>query len=337
MKRLFYVVCVLSFLSASAFAIEPLPLSDSQIKKLTAYFPTEEDNRQLIWKGDPLSITLTVNAEKRVIFPEPIEANLNGALTQDQLRIINNDQSLYLTALKPFSTIRLYVTLKHSNKIVLLDMGTSDKATNGISTVKIAVANQSTDLLSDKRIKTPASFSSFSSFASSDSLSASSTRASNSLSVEFPAQSEGMGSANTYVNAIRFAWQQLYAPQRLLNQTSDFSHFSSFSRFSNFSRTPMHTEAWVSDLVYGDKVLAHPEVSWMSGDVYVTAIELRNKYPHTTTLNLQQDLCGDWQAATLYPRAQLKPAGDKSGDSATLFLISTKPFGEVLETCHGGA
>jgi integrating conjugative element protein (TIGR03749 family) len=277
---------------------------------------------------------LTVNAEKRVVFPEPIEANLNGALTNDQLRIINNDQSLYLTALKPFSTIRLYVTLKHSHKIVLLDMGTSEKATNGLSTVKIAVANQNTDLLSDKRIKTPTSFSSF------DSLSASSTRASNSLSAEFPAQSEGMGSANTYVDAIRFAWQQLYAPQRLLNQSSNFSHFSSFSRFSrfsNFSRTPMHTEAWISDLVYGDKVLAHPEVSWMSGDVYVTAIELRNKYPHTTTLNLQQDLCGDWQAATLYPRAQLKPAGDKSGDSATLFLISTKPFGEVLETCHGGA
>jgi hypothetical protein len=99
----------------------------------------------------------------------------------------------------------------------------------------------------------------------------------------------------------------------------------------------MHSEQWVADLIYGDAVLAHPHVSWVSGGVYVTAVELRNKYPHPTTLHIERDLCGTWQAATLYPRAQLKPAGNKTGDSTMLFLISNKPFNDTLGECHGSA
>ncbi len=297
MKRLLFSSCAI-FLATNALALEPLPLSDAQIQKLSAYYPSEDESALLIWKGDPLSVALPVKSEKRIVFPEPIEANLNSALNSDQLRIINNDQALYLTALKPFSTTRLYVTLKTSNKILLFDISTSDKATSIVRTVKLASSNKNADVLATQKI-TP--------------------------SLDTNYQDASVGSANSYVNAIRFAWQQLYAPQRLLNKNTDFV------------RTPMRTTAWVSDLIYGDKVLAHPEVSWVFGDVYVTAIELRNKYPHNTTINLQHDLCGEWQAATLYPSAQLKPAGNKSGDSTTLILISHKPFGDVLEVCHGSA
>lgn len=297
MKRLLFSACAL-FLATNALALEPLPLSDAQIQKLSAYYPSEDESALLVWKGDPLSVALPVHAEKRIIFPEPIEANLNSALNIDQLRIINNDQALYLTALKPFGTARLYVTLKTSNKILLFDISTSDKATSTVRTVKLASSHKNVEAFTTQKI-TP--------------------------SLDTNYQDSFLGSANSYVSAIRFAWQQLYAPQRLINKNTDFV------------RTPMKTTAWVSDFIYGDKVLAHPEVSWIAGDMYVTAVELRNKYQHSTTINLQHDLCGEWQAATLYPSAQLKPAGDKSGDSTTLILISHKPFGDVLEVCHGGA
>jgi integrating conjugative element protein (TIGR03749 family) len=297
MKRLLFVSCMFVLFAGPALAADPLPLTDAQIQKLRTYLPSDDESTPLVWKGESLSIMLPLHAEKRLVFPEPIEANLNSALNNDQLRIINNDQSLYLTALKLFGVTRMYVTLKNSNKIILLDVSTSDTASSTMRTIKIAATNRVNSIRSHNRAD----------------------------HTERNAPDALGGSANDYVNAIRFAWQQLYAPQRLLNKNTDFA------------RTPMHTTRWVSDLIYGDKVLAHPEVSWIAGDLYVTAIELRNKYPHVTTLNLQHDLCGEWQAATLYPRTHLKPAGNKTGDSTILFLISSRPFGDMLEVCHGGA
>lgn len=296
MRRLLVILWAL--LSAqSVLALDKLPLSDTDIKKLHAYYVGDDGNAPLVWNGDPLPIALPVNAEKRLVFPEPVQADLNGALTTDQLRIINNDQSLYLAPLKPFATTRLYVTLKKSNKIILLDLVTSDKASNQTRLITLAPSNN--PVLAS----------------SAETHGTAMTNTADGLP----------NTAETYVDAIRFAWQQLFAPSRLLSNTQ------------GFARTPMHTQTWVSNLVYGDKVLAHPQVSWIQGTMYITAVELRNKYPHATTLNLSRDLCGDWQAATLYPRQQLKPAGDKSGDSTTLFLISNKPFGDTLEACHGGA
>lgn len=102
-------------------------------------------------------------------------------------------------------------------------------------------------------------------------------------------------------------------------------------------RVPMRTLPMLSTLIYGDKVYAHPEISWVYNNTYVTVVELRNKYPHPTTINLNRDLCGNWQAASLYPSAHLKPAGEKDGDSAVLFLISKKPFGDAMEVCDGRA
>jgi len=307
MKRLLLSLCVSSVVSLQAFAINPLPLSESDIQRLQTYLPKENENASLVWKGNPLFIPLLINGEKRIIFPEPIEANLNGALSSDQLRIINNDQSLYLKALKPFDATRIYVTLKNSNKILLVDLKTSDKASSATSTIKLASI--------PKEMNTPSR--------QVKSLLGQSISNYEAPDTAYPASSVGL--ANDYVGSLRFAWQQLYAPKRLLNNPSDFV------------RTPMHTEQWVPDLVYGDKVLAHPEVSWASGNLYVTAVELRNKYPHPTTLNLKHDLCGEWQAAALYPRNQLKPAGSKQDDSTTLFLISPKPFGDMLGECHGSA
>jgi len=82
------------------------------------------------------------------------------------------------------------------------------------------------------------------------------------------------------VTLIRFAWQQLFAPERLLlNQ-------------NNIVRTPMHTQYFVQNLIYGDKVYSHPIASWEMNNTYVTAIEIRNKYPHDTVIHLNHDICG---------------------------------------------
>jgi hypothetical protein len=73
----------------------------------------------------------------------------------------------------------------------------------------------------------------------------------------------------------------------------------------------------------------------MSGKYYITAVLLRNKYQHSTHIDIHKDLCGDWQASAIYPTTYLKPYGNKQGDSAMLFLVSSKPFGETMGVCHG--
>ncbi len=287
-------------LTAYADSISSLTLTDAEMQKLKKYFPTD-DTSHLSWKGDPMQIALPLNKEKRIIFPDPVTVDVKNALTADQLRILNNNKSLYLTALRSFSTTRIYVTLKESGEVVLIDLTTNENASN--ETQQIDIKQNHTNLTDSKIGNT--------STASESNSQVIVNRSSNN-DVSLP-------------ELIRFAWQEVYAPNRLIQSSS------------SFSRTPMHTEMFVSDLVYGNKVIAHPESSWISDNHYVTAVQLRNKYPHSAHIDIRKDLCGDWLAATLYPSAHLKSYGNRNADSTMLFLVSNRPFGETMGVCHGNA
>jgi integrating conjugative element protein (TIGR03749 family) len=283
-----------------ADSLSSLTLSNSEIQKLKKYFP-EEGSDRLTWKGDPLSIDLPINKEKRIVFPSSVSVDVKSALTADQLRILNNDKSLYLTALKSFLTTRIYITLKETGEVILIDIATRESSSSATQQIDIK-QGISNPVESGKNIATTTN--------------------------EQPTQLTENNNPSDDVNfsdLIRSAWQKIYAPQRLAQDSQ------------NFNRTPMHTEKFVSDLVYGDKVIAYPEISWISGNRYVTAILLRNKYQHKTHIDIRKDLCGDWQAGLLYPTANLKPYGEKQGDSAMLFLVSNRPFGEMMGVCHGNA
>jgi hypothetical protein len=128
------------------------------------------------------------------------------------------------------------------------------------------------------------------------------------------------------VTLIRYAWQQLFAPVRLLTNKD------------NITRTPMHTHYFVQNLIYGDKVYSHPIASWEMNNTYVTAVEIRNKYPHESVIHLNHDICGNWLSSSIYPTQYLKSAEDeknKNKDSAVLFLLSEKSFNESMEVCNG--
>ncbi len=280
-----------SFLVLSVYA-DSLLLTPQEMQKLKQYFPVDEDSH-LIWQGDALKITLPLNQEKRLVFPEKILPDLKNALTTDDLRLINNNRSLYLTALKPFSSTRLYVTLENSDQVILIDLMTDSQAnatTTYVDLPSIHTFNSNKTALTEN-----------------------------------PETTSANADNDHYVALLRFAWQELYAPERLRNK--------------NFgaTRVPMHTEAQISTLIYGDKVYAFPRISWAWQGQFITVVELSNKYPHPTTIHLNHDICGDWQAASLYPRKSLKLMGDKSGDRTFLFLISTKPFNESLGVCDGHA
>lgn len=291
MKYLFVFVLFI-FLQPLSFADElsSLALSDAEMQKLKKYFPAD-DTDHLSWKGDPITIMLPIGNEKRIVFTDRVSVDIKETLNSDQLRVLNNDKSLYLTALKPFPKSRIFITTKETGTVLLVDLVTSPEATNATQYIdienKLTTHNTAAQVFDNK-------------------LSINDTHI-------------------TYVDLIRFAWQQSYAPERLLTESP------------LYVRAAMHTQKFVSRLVYGDKVIAFPLGSWISGRYYITAIALRNKYSHITHINLQHDLCGQWQAATLYPRSILQPYGNKNKDTTMLFLISNKPFGDTIGVCYGHA
>lgn len=303
-KRCIVSILISALICQSQISLaDPLLLSDAEMQKLKMYFPDTGENH-FVWNGDPITLSLPLGKEKRIVFPTPVTVDVKGALTSDQLSIIDNDKSLYLTALKPFSNTRIYVTLNNSQEVVLLDVQSSDKASATTTYVDIKQNNHAPSLT------IPHEDGSISTATSQTGINDSANTASS------------MSEGDVYVALVRYAWQQLYAPTRLLTNPL------------GINRASMQTDKLQTHLVYGDKVIAHPLASWTLNNLYITAISLRNQYPHTATIHIPQDICGDWVASALYPRNQLSPMGNKLSDSTTLFVLSREPFNKATEVCH---
>lgn len=303
MKR-FLTTLSLAILSTSSIAdgLNNLTLTENEMQKLKQYFPSDE-NAHFTWKGDPIVAQLPIGKEKRIVFSENVKIDVNGSLDVEQLRLINNDKSIYLTAKKEFPVTRVYATLQTSGKVILLDLKPSETASANTQYIDVKLEQSS---------------------AARNSEFVTATIQGNADSVGLD-DSRQLDNSISYVDLIRFAWKQAYAPDRIKND------------IKGYPRAAMHTTTFVSDLVYGDKVIAHPDASWVMGGQYVTLISLQNKYPHPAKIDLKKDLCGSWMAASLYPRSTLKPHGDRIGDSTTLIVVSQKPFGDSMGVCHGHA
>ena len=130
---------------------------------------------------------------------------------------------------------------------------------------------------------------------------------------------EGTKKNNETANVVsltRFATQQLYSPTRLLEENS------------NIYRTPMYTQKSVV-LTSGDSLAAFPLISWRGGDLYVTAVLLRNNLHQAISINPNSFL-GCWQSISVYPLTTLSAMGSQ-GDRSTVFLVSSAPFGDALK------
>lgn len=318
---------LLSSLTAVTFVAEgkpatPIPvsafaLSAQDQQTLMALSSDTETATPLVWKGDPLPLHLSLNREQRLVFPEPVQIDVNGQLTTAQLRVINDHRNVYLTALTPFPKItRLYVTLKESGQIIFFDVDTLDSASHTPANTKpIAVRVAASLKKTSEKSLNP------------DILHNDSTNdiPEDTNIPSFSAELTPLStlSADDLVQAIRFAWRQLYAPAYLLPNTL------------NFQRVPLHSAFWVAGLFYSDAVFAHPMASWVNNQVIVTVVELRNPTPQVVNLSIDRDLCGHWQAALLFPRSILQPVNNKKENSTSLFLVSSEPFAHALGVCHG--
>jgi len=128
----------------------------------------------------------------------------------------------------------------------------------------------------------------------------------------------------SYAGLMRYVVQHLYSPKRLLE--------NDFINRNAINRTPMYTTNSI-DLVYREKVIAMPLISWRGGDLYVTAVLLKNLLKHRVRLS-PINLKGQWLAAAFYPTNYVTAKGTVH-DRTTLFLISNRPFNEALNVMRG--
>ena len=136
-----------------------------------------------------------------------------------------------------------------------------------------------------------------------------------------------------YITLMRYAIQHLYGPERLMAEDMQIN------------RTPMYTSKSVN-LFYNSDVMAMPLISWRGGDLYVTAVLLKNLKEKKETKETKKEkkekkvildprkLIGDWLAASFYPTDFLT-AKDTLHDRTTIFLISNSSFNEALHKTRG--
>ena len=279
-----------------------LPLTSAQIEKLHHLLQVSKQNYQfssdskemppehIVWNQTPITVKLPIGIERMVHFSEAVQVGYDKTtLTDEKIRIQNNSGTVYLLAKQTFSIERIQVKLQNG-KIILLDISAGKGAS---PTPLVIVASEETSTHS--------------------SVSASSEHASLAEDPADPIQHVSI----TPITLTRFAVQQLYAPQRLLTQSS------------HIYRIPMHTKKTV-DLVVDGSVTAMPLASWRGCDQFVTAVLIRNNLPHSLVLP-PQNLCGHWQTVTFFPQNQLAPRGEMK-DSTTVFLVSHRPFVESLHS-----
>lgn len=137
-----------------------------------------------------------------------------------------------------------------------------------------------------------------------------------------------------YVILTRFAEANLYGERRLLQNPYGIQLVTSF--VNDKGQVPQ--DKWFYSLFLDSSTVDIPWAEWQGGDVYVTAVLVRNQL--SVPLNLRQNLtvlCGrlqdSWQSVTFFPTWILGRSG-QSDDTTTAFLVSKVPFDEAIQQCQ---
>ncbi len=270
------IIQLFFLMSVVALSLGTASISFAQTQQITV----NQLDRHVVWKREPIQITLPMGVERFVSFPTKVQLGYNTSLLPSSvLRVENDNRTLYLFAKKPFPLVRMEAKLT-SGDIILLDIN-----------AKMHANDNPVDIVLPK--STP---------------------------VSSTPQSQSSAASINYVTLARYAIQQIYAPERLLKQSI------------NIMRFPMET-AHVISLFYDGSASAMPLASWRGGNLYVTALLIKNVLNQSLRLDPRL-LCGTWLAVSFYPQTTLAPHGTPiNRDTSTLFVVSDQPFAQAIQAC----
>ncbi|NIB39767.1 TIGR03749 family integrating conjugative element protein [Pseudomaricurvus alkylphenolicus] len=241
---------------------------------------------RVLWDKRPISIHLQVGHERIIHFPDDVRYWLPD-MVKRQVSALAANGVLYVRATESFPTTRIRVQGLNDQQVYLLDITASEAA--AASDELIVMTKESTRNRSKEVAK----------YKTTD---------------------------DWRVRLTRYAAQQLYAPERLVDGDSAIK------------RIPVESKTSIP-LIRGGLIEAVPIASWQGHGLTVTAVRVRNlsrqslqlqfdRSDSHQALNLSYLVRGDWLTATLQ-HDRLGEMGSET-DTTTLYLVSNRSFVESL-------
>ena len=241
---------------------------------------------RVLWDKRPINVHLQVGNERIIHFPDDVRYWLPDTVKR-HVSVLAANGVLYIRAMEPFPTTRLRIQGLNDQQVYLLDITASEVA--AVSDELIVMTKKNTR----NRSKEATAY----------------------------RTTEGWR-----IRLTRYAAQQLYAPERLVDGDSAIK------------RIPVESKTSVP-LIRGGLIETVPIASWQGHGLTVTAIRVRNLSRQSLQLQFDRsdslqapDLSylvrGDWLTATLQ-HDHLGAMGDEA-DTTTLYLVSNRSFVESL-------
>ncbi|MEO1144201.1 MAG: TIGR03749 family integrating conjugative element protein [Cyanobacteria bacterium J06638_22] len=243
-------------------------------------------SERVLWDKRPISVHLQVGSERIIHFPDDVRYWLPDTVKR-HVSVLAANGVLYIRAMEPFPTTRLRIQGLNDHQVYLLDITASEVA--AVSDELIVMTKKNTR----NRSKEATAY---------------------------------RTTEDWRIRLTRYAAQQLYAPERLVDGDSAIK------------RIPVESKTSVP-LIRGGLIEAVPIASWQGHGLTVTAIRVSNlsrqslqlqfdRSDSLQALDLSYLVRGDWLTATLQ-HDRLGAMGDET-DTTTLYLVSNRSFVESL-------
>jgi len=241
---------------------------------------------RVLWDKRPISVHLQVGHERIIHFPDDVRYWLPDTVKR-HVSVLAANGVFYIRAMEPFPTTRIRIQGLNDQQIYLLDITASEAA--AVSDELIVMTKENTR----NRSKEATAYKT---------------------------------TEDWRIRLTRYAAQQLYAPERLVDGDSAIK------------RIPVESKMSVP-LIRGGLIEAVPIASWQGHGLTVTAVRVRNlsrqslqlqfdRSDFQQALDLSYLMRGDWLTATLQ-HDRLGAMGDET-DTTTLYLVSNRSFVESL-------
>ena len=243
-------------------------------------------SERVLWDKRPINVHLQVGHERIIHFPDDVRYWLPDTVKR-HVSVLAANGVLYIRAMEPFPTTRLRIQGLNDQQVYLLDITASEVA--AVSDELIVMTKKNTR----NRSKEATAY---------------------------------RTTEDWRIRLTRYAAQQLYAPERLVDGDSAIK------------RIPVESKTSVP-LIRGGLIETVPIASWQGHGLTVTAVRVRNlsrqslqlqfdRSDSLQALDLSYLVRGDWLTATLQ-HDRLGAMGDET-DTTTLYLVSNRSFVESL-------
>ena len=263
------------------------------IRKPAASFDaTRHGTERALFERAPVRVPLPVGYERLITLPAP--AALHVPSDMDKVaRIEVIDRTIYATANVPFTSLRVIAELIDSGQQIPLDLVADASTASARSELEVFVVEST-------RTQGPAAQA-----AASAAIGAAAAVAEDTLSGQM-----AEAPPTDMVQLTRYAARQLYAPKRLATPITGVQQVDVASE-------PLQ------DLFRGAHVLSTPVGQWRSGQLYVTAVLVKNRSRFALEVPLEQ-VRGRWIAATAQ-HGRIGPMGSDT-DTTAVYLVCDRRF-----------